>query len=86
MQKKIEAINKFLQLRRQNVEHKIRQINDAIVVMTRKVRQQERLRKREELMKQFEESYFDTHDTEIQYEEEPEMPQKSQESKVDEKK
>ncbi len=86
MQKKIDAINKFLQLRRQNIEHKIRQINDAIVVMTRKVRQQERLRKREELMKQFEESYFDTHDTEIQYEEEPEMPQKSQESKVDEKK
>ena len=82
MQKKIEAINKFLQLRRQNIEHKIRQINDAIVVMTRKVRQQERLRKREELMKQFEESYFDTHDTEIQYEETPEVQQKSTETKT----
>ncbi len=86
MQKKIDAINKFLQLRRQNIDHKIRQINDAIVVMTRRVRRQERLRKREELMKQFEESYFDTHDTEIQYEETPESRQQSQETKTDEKK
>ncbi len=81
IQKKIDAINKFLQLRRQNIEHKIRQINDAIVVMTRKVRQQERLRKREELMRQFEESYFDTHDTELQYEETPKPQQPSDETK-----
>ncbi len=79
MQRKIQAINKFLELRRQNIEHKIRQIDNQIVVMTRKVRQQERLRKREELKRQFEESYFDTHDTEIQYEqEETQSPQENQ--------
>ncbi len=69
MQKRIQDINKFLQLRRQNIEHKIRQINEQIIVMTRKVRQQERQRKREELNRQFEETYFDTHDTELNYEE-----------------
>ncbi len=82
MQRKIDAINKFLELRRQNIEHKIKQINNAIVVMTRKVRRQERLRKREELMRQFEESYFDTHDTEIQYEEEPQPQEQSTETKT----
>ncbi len=75
MQRRIEAINKFLELRRQIIEHKIKQINDQIIVMTRKVRQQERLRKREELNRQFEESYFDTHDTELNYEEETNQPQ-----------
>ena len=34
--------------------------------MTRKVRQQERLREREELNRKFEESYFDTHTTEVE--------------------
>ncbi len=69
MQKRIQDINTFLKLRRQNIEHKIRQINEQIIVMTRKVRQQERLRKREEMNRQFEESYFDTHDTELNYDE-----------------
>ncbi len=67
MQKRIQDINQFLKLRRQNIEHKIRQINEQIIVMTRKVRQQERLRKREEMNRQFEETYFDTHDTELNY-------------------
>ena len=34
--------------------------------MTRKVRRQEREREREELNRRFEESYFDTHTTEIE--------------------
>lgn len=69
MQKRIQDINAFLKLRRQNIEHKIRQINEQIIVMTRKVRQQERQRKREEMNRQFEQTYFDTHDTELNYEE-----------------
>ncbi len=68
MQKQIQAINNFLQTRKENVEHKIEQINNEITLMTRQVRRQERLREREELDRQFEESYFDTHDSEIDYE------------------
>ncbi len=80
MQNRIQEINTFLQLRRQNIEHIIRQINEQIIVMTRKVRQQERLRKREEMNRQFEESYFDTHDTELNYDEgQPQQAPKSEE-------
>ena len=38
--------------------------------MTRKVRQQERMRERAELDRKFEESYFDTHTSELQESEE----------------
>ncbi len=80
MQKRIQDINNFLKLRRQNIEHKIRQINEQIIVMTRKVRQQERLRKREEMNRQFEQTYFDTHDTELNYEEgQPQQAPKTEE-------
>ncbi len=66
-QNQIQAINDFLELRKKNIEHQIAQINDAITLMTRRVREQERIRKREELKRQFEETYFDTHDTELNY-------------------
>ncbi len=80
MQKRIQDINNFLKLRRQNIEHKIRQINEQIIVMTRKVRQQERLRKREEMNRQFEQTYFDTHDTELNYDEgQPQQAPKTEE-------
>lgn len=65
LQEDIQKINDFLQLRKDNIEHKINQIEDEIVLMTRQIRRQERLREREELKRQFEESYFDTHDSEI---------------------
>lgn len=66
-QNQISKINEFLQLQKQNIEHKISQIDDEITLMTRRVRKQERIREREELKRQFEESYFDTHDTELNY-------------------
>ncbi len=66
-QEQIQDINDFLELRKRNIEHKIHQIDDEITLMTRRVRQQERQREREELKRQFEESYFDTHDTELDY-------------------
>jgi len=64
MNKQIEEINSFLENRKANIKHTLRLIEDEITLMTRKVREQERLREREELTRQFEESYFDTHDTE----------------------
>ncbi len=64
MNKQIEEINTFLENRKANIKHTLKLIEDEITLMTRKVREQERLREREELTRQFEESYFDTHDTE----------------------
>ena len=65
LQTNIQRINDFLQMRKENIEHRINQIEDEIVLMTRQIRRQERLREREELKRQFEESYFDTHDSEM---------------------
>ena len=65
LQTNIQRINDFLQMRKENIEHRINQIEDEIVLMTRQIRRQERLREREELKRQFEESYFDTHDSEL---------------------
>jgi hypothetical protein len=62
----IGKINSILDSRKRLLEHKIHQIEGEINLMTRKVRQQERLREREELNRKFEESYFDTHTTEIE--------------------
>ena len=67
LQTNIQRINDFLQMRKENIEHRINQIEDEIVLMTRLIRRQERLREREELKRQFEESYFDTHDSEMDY-------------------
>jgi len=60
----IQNINQLLMDRKENVEHKINRIQDQITLMTRRVRKQERIREREELNRQFEESYFDTHESE----------------------
>jgi len=62
----IVKINSILNSRKRLIEHKIQLIEGEINLMTRKVRQQERLREREELNRKFEESYFDTHTTEIE--------------------
>ena len=62
----IVKINSILDSRKRLIEHKIQLIEGEINLMTRKVRQQERLREREELNRKFEESYFDTHTTEIE--------------------
>lgn len=75
-QNQIIQINKFLELRKNNIEHKIEKIDDEIVLMTRRVRRQERIREREELKRQFEESYFDTHDTELNYDQGTTQPPK----------
>ncbi len=75
-QKQIEQINDFLEIRKRNIEHKIEQIDDEITLMTRRVRRQERIREREELKRQFEESYFDTHDTELNYDQGTTQPPK----------
>lgn len=64
MREQIQKINDLLMRRKENVEHKIGQITDEITLMTRRVRRQERIREREELNRQFEESYFDTHESE----------------------
>lgn len=60
----IQKINQLLMDRKENIEHKINRIQDEITLMTRRVRKQERIREREELNRQFEESYFDTHESE----------------------
>jgi len=67
MHEQIGAINEFLEKRKQNINHQIKQIEDEITLMTRQVRKQERMREREEMERQFKESYFDTHDTELEY-------------------
>ncbi len=62
----ISKINSILDSRKRLLDYKIQQIEGEISLMTRKVRQQERLREREELNRKFEESYFDTHTTEVE--------------------
>jgi TolA-binding protein len=64
MRDQIQKINDLLIRRKENIEHTIKQIASEISLMTRRVRRQERVREREELNRQFEESYFDTHETE----------------------
>jgi hypothetical protein len=66
MRDQIQKINDLLIRRKENIEHTIKQIASEISLMTRRVRRQERVREREELNRQFEESYFDTHETEQQ--------------------
>jgi len=62
----INEINNAILERKENLEHTIAQIEDEITLMTRRVRRQERIREREELERQFEESYFDTHQSELE--------------------
>ena len=62
----IDTINRILNNRKTLLDYKIALIDGEINVMTRKVRQQERLRERAELDRKFEESYFDTHTSELQ--------------------
>ena len=62
----IDTINRMLNNRKTLLDYKIGLIDGEINYMTRKVRQQERLRERAELDRKFEESYFDTHTSEIQ--------------------
>jgi hypothetical protein len=64
MQKRIEEINTYFEKRKETVKYKISLIEHEIALMTRRVREQERIREREELKRQFEESYFDTHESE----------------------
>jgi len=78
-QDQISQINNFLELRKENIEHEIEKINNEITLMTRRVREQERIRQREELKRQFEESYFDTHDTELNYQKNTTQPPKIEE-------
>jgi len=66
MRSQIQEINDLLNNRKQEIVHKINQIEDEITLMTRRVRRQERIREREELYRQFEESYFDTHESETE--------------------
>jgi len=63
----IDQINQILEGRKDNIEHQIDQINTEITIMTRRVKEQERRREREEMKRRFEESYFDTHDSELDY-------------------
>jgi len=62
----IDKINEILNSRKALLSHKINLIEGEINFMTRKVRRQERLRERAELDRKFEESYFDTHTSEIE--------------------
>ena len=66
----VQKINELLIKRKENIEFTIRQITNEISLMTRRVRKQERIREREDLTRQFEESYFDTHESEEEAEEE----------------
>ncbi|MEJ2542464.1 MAG: tetratricopeptide repeat protein [Calditrichaceae bacterium] len=63
----VDQINRILETRKSSIEHQIDQIITEITVMTRRVREQERRREREEMKRRFEESYFDTHDSELDY-------------------
>jgi tetratricopeptide (TPR) repeat protein len=72
----VNQINQFLEKRKENIEHKIDQINQEITVMTRRVKEQERRREREEMKRRFEESYFDTHDSELNYKQDTTSPPK----------
>ncbi len=64
MRDQIQKINDLLVQRKEIIEHAIKRIASEISLMTRRVRRQERIREREELNRQFEESYFDTHESE----------------------
>ena len=64
-QQQIQKINQILNSRKALLEHKVTMITGEIDLMTRKVREQERRREREELDRRFKESYFDTHESEI---------------------
>jgi TolA-binding protein len=64
MQKRIEEINTYFEERKDAVKYQVSLIEHEIALMTRRVREQERVREREELKRQFEESYFDTHESE----------------------
>lgn len=64
MQKRIEEINNYFEKRKDGIKYQISLIENEISLMTRRVREQERIREREELKRQFEESYFDTHESE----------------------
>ena len=66
----IYKINQILNGRKDLLEYKINLIEGEVSYMTRKVRQQERMRERAELDRKFEESYFDTHTSELQESEE----------------
>jgi len=65
----INKINQILNSRKALLDYKISMVEGEINYMTREVRRRERLRERAELDRKFEESYFDTHTTEL---EEPE--------------
>jgi hypothetical protein len=65
----INKINQILNSRKATLDYKISMVEGEINYMTREVRRRERLRERAELDRKFEESYFDTHTTEL---EEPE--------------
>jgi hypothetical protein len=62
----INRINSILNTRKNLLDYKIGLIDGEINFMTRKVRQQERLRERAELDRKFEETYFDTHTSEFE--------------------
>jgi TolA-binding protein len=64
--RQIDTINQILNNRKSLLDYKINQIDGEINYMTRKVRRQERLRERAEMDRKFQESYFDTHTSEIQ--------------------
>lgn len=64
--RQIDTINRILNNRKTLLDYKINLIDGEINYMTRKVRRQERLRERAELDRRFQESYFDTHTSEIQ--------------------
>lgn len=66
MREQIQRINDLLMKRKEYVVHKINQIDSEITLMTRRVRRQERIREREELNRQFEDGYFDTHESEAE--------------------
>jgi TolA-binding protein len=68
----VSKINQILNGRKDLLEHKINLIDGEVSYMTRRVREQERLRERAELDRKFEESYFDTHTSE--FEENQEQP------------
>ncbi|MBN2424675.1 MAG: tetratricopeptide repeat protein [Calditrichaceae bacterium] len=67
MLKQVQEINDLLEQRKKNIVYQIELIENEITLMTRQVRRQERIREREELERQFRETYFDTHDSELDY-------------------
>ena len=76
----INKINQILNSRKVTLDFQINQIDGEIGFMTRRVRRQERLRERAELNRKFEETYFDTHTTELE-ESQAKPPEIEQEKK-----